>query len=248
MQRFAEKEEKLFPAALKYLQLDHVYGIESPLRRRRKVLFQHFRKTGGTSVVQAMKSITPDGPKMYPCERNGNPWRPATGSFNSTPEIVRYWQFNESDMATFSEHLDNLNVKFISQEWGCLPPEMLQSYCMVTMMREPYDRFKSEFFFKDNFSVATVRGGGALEAEDRKGTASEWQTNTLFWNRDNGTPFKVCVNRNNYYVRTLCGLSEQPDAELTAEHLREANRRLRMSEAIVILSNTFSHALPRRTG
>jgi hypothetical protein len=230
----------------------HGASSAAPQWQRRKVFFLHFRKSGGTSVVHAFRTLLDPQHKltMYPNARNGNPWdhhHHHGDAAAAPPSIVPLWRFDDAALATFADHVDTLGVNFVACEWGMPDPCHLPSYCLITVLRDPFHRFTSEFKFRDKFTQYNA-ATGRYEPEVRDGKASEWQMHSLFWNRDHGEPFAVSINKDNYFVRQLCGLSERPDLTMTDEHLQEAKRRLRHFEAVLVLEQPQSHALLLRTG
>ncbi len=93
-------------------------------------------------------------------------------------------------------------------------------------------------FLEDSSSLVPERRAGEL--------ASAWSRRTLFWHRDGGEPFKVSCNRDNYYVRWLCGLFHDPDAELGETHLERAKQMLSAMQGVMILGEPSSYSLLRR--
>ena len=135
----------------------------------RTLIFIHFRKCGGTSLVRAFKKVARRSSHIhFPCtHRNGNAWE------NNT--LVRYWLDDQPlptkfkslkltdglhDNKTKNEKTEmskmkynycnnmNTNYNFYTWEWGsCFNRFNDQKYESIIMLREPWSRFISEFFY-----------------------------------------------------------------------------------------------------
>ena len=144
-------------------------NIDNIFLKYRTLIFIHFRKCGGTSLVRAFKKVARRSSHIhFPCtHRNGNAWE------NNT--LVRYWLDDQPlptkfkslkltdalhDNKTKNEKTEmskmkynycnnmNTNYNFYTWEWGsCFNRFNDQKYETIIMLREPWSRFISEFFY-----------------------------------------------------------------------------------------------------
>jgi len=214
---------------------------EVSLADNANVMFLHFRKVAGTSIVHALQKSCLGFPEFH---RNGQPWTSPRDDDQSM--LIRTFDFTEEETADWMSDNSSKGVDCMVCEWDVPNNMMESSFEMFTCMRDPYSRFKSEFYFHDNFHVNRGPIEGFVHECRAEVMASQWVQEELYWNRDQGTPFKVSINKPNFYCRILCGLGRQPDVEITQVHFETAKTLLQRFVGIIILGIPESYNLLRR--
>jgi len=226
---------------------------------KKMTVFVHMRKCGGTSIVHALRAG--DKVKFPALHRNGNAWVPEEGQ-QAVFRAVRYWNFDKAETTKWLNSLVQEGANGFACEWG-VPAALFDVGCQIetpidffTCLRDPYRRFISEFEFHDAFytEVPNLTAPGSdlsplLAREQRDSVkASDWVQRTLYWKRDRCIPFLVSINKPNYFVRMLCGLSDSPDAVLDESHLAQAKSMLDLFSDVIILEDNSTHAVIRKYG
>ena len=177
--------------------------------------------------------------------------------------------------STSSALTTTTKYNFHTWEWGGFSKQFkhcqtLSNCEMLIMLREPWSRFLSEFFFypdedKARFYFSTG-STGTQNASSSNASASvpsllpltkevmsnmpftTWTALHLYWSRDTGIPFRVSINKPNYYVRMLNGLSNSPNVLLNVTHLNEAKRILCLIGNVMVLEDPSTYELLRKYG
>lgn len=204
------------------------------------VIFIHFHKAGGTSMVGKFRQTH----TVFKTSRNGNPWikDPKTGN----EFLHAYWLYPPTEFQHFiSQARNQEKVNFMASEWNFLHQNISKKHLqsvqvdLIATFRDPYDRFVSNLFFSSS---------GRKHIDD----PWKWTQEDRFWKKRGGygifvddifqqmgTGFPTNTNKPNYYVAFLNGLAQEPGynfSDMTREHhLEVAKERLQMFEAIIIL-------------
>ena len=75
-----------------------------------------------------------------------------------------------------------------------------------------------------------------------------WTNLTLWWSRDEGVPFLVSLNKSNYYVRMLNGLSSCNYTVLNVHHLNVAKSILTQMNHVMVLEDPSTFEILRKYG
>ena len=75
-----------------------------------------------------------------------------------------------------------------------------------------------------------------------------WTNLTLWWSRDEGVPFLVSINKPNYYVRMLNGLSSCNYTVLNVHHLNVAKSILTQMNHVMVLEDPSTFEILRKYG
>ena len=75
-----------------------------------------------------------------------------------------------------------------------------------------------------------------------------WTNLTLWWSRDEGVPFLVSINKSNYYVRMLNGLSSCNYTVLNVHHLNVAKSILTQMNHVMVLEDPSTFEILRKYG
>lgn len=128
-------------------------------------------------------------------------------------------------------------------------PDVLEEYEVFTCMRIPFRRIEAEFC-REQSHLYTYENGEYVPSPKPGQTCSSWMKETLYWKSDDSSEvFKVSVNKPNYHVRFLCGLSADPLTDVSEDHrgyLEKARRRLSKFVGIIILNDVETYSLLRR--
>ncbi len=106
----------------------------------RLIWFQHFHKAAGTSIIEIARA---NGETFYPNHLNGNP-------LDKDGDEIKLWEYSKDDLIAFIDQCQAMGVTLVSTEWGLPNIEVLSNdkrVVIITCLREPLARFKSNFLF-----------------------------------------------------------------------------------------------------
>jgi len=238
------------------------------VEEQRIVLFVHFHKAGGTSMVHKFRE---GGYQFWNRENNGNPFgKPGRhlprgrdsfdcnkNAHSSNGAALKFWRYSRSQFEAFLEdarsqakwpycHLESNRpnerakggAEFIAAEWNFFTPDHFfeKDYLrkeakidLITMLRDPYDRFLSNFNFKLDNSGAfepdifnplewahldLIRKKGKVTAFRKPvGISTTVQSPSYQYGEQvpHESYFSVNYNKPNYYTAFLNGLTENTD-------------------------------------
>ena len=190
------------------------------------ILFLHFHKAGGTSVVDMFDNYNKHIPNA-----NGNP------RYNG--DVIDFWNYKKKLFNIFKKYLINKKVNFIALEWNFFKFYNKINYDnleLITCIREPYERYISNlnFFFNTN----------QMELTDSK----IFNKFCIIYNHSDNLRFKVNYNKYNYYVKMLNGFGDNWDIKVNRDHLEIAKNNLKKFNIIIILENKKSFKLLKKYG
>ena len=240
------------------------------LDNNREVVFCRFSKSAGSALVKALGSsslvLSPQfAMDMRPKSRRnwllqsleeaaekaeGSPIVSLKADLQAVEE--RLWR--KRDKKAWTEYVEAESAKGINTfqlEWAV--PEffddILAEYEVFTCMRTPFRRIEAEFC-REQAHLYTYENGEYVPSPKPGQTCSSWIKETLYWKSDDSSEvFKVSVNKPNYHVRFLCGLSADPLTDVSNDHrgyLEKARRRLSKFTGIIILNDVDTYSLLRR--
>lgn len=202
------------------------------------ILFVHFHKAAGTSVVKAfLKEYNP----WWVSHHNGNPWSYSKGK----EYIVEFWKYGNEEFERFLQEGRNNKTEFIATEWNFFEKfndDYIKDVSLITCIRDPYDRFVSNLFF-NQFEPEYIEDPSLWVAQN----FTKQLGRMIDGHYKIDTPLPVYYNKPNYYVAFMNGIADRTyDYHLNQTHLEIAKERLALFEAIFILERpeTF-HALQK---
>lgn len=172
-------------------------------RAYRLIWFQHFHKAAGTTVIEHARRA---GERFHERNLNGNP-------LGIDGKTLPLWNFGPQELCKFVESCRNEGVTFIATEWGLPDLDVLRTLAgvvLITLVRDPYERFVSNFIFD-------YRHGYTSHARIRAYVGS-----------------KGAFSNFNYYCRMLCRKHELHD-RLAEADLALAARRLGQFDHVALL-------------
>jgi hypothetical protein len=205
---------------------------------QRIVFFVHFHKAGGTSMVHKFRE---GGYQFWNREENGNPFGSGKGINGATGAALKFWRYSRSQFEAFLEDARSQGkggAEFIAAEWNFFTSDHFfeKDYFrkeakidLITVLRDPYDRFLSNFNFKlDNFDAFNPRISNPLEWAHldlirrkgkfkpfRKPVGKSTTVDSPSYQYGEQVPhdsyFSVNYNKPNYYTAFLNGLTENTD-------------------------------------
>ena len=113
------------------------------------ILFLHFTKAGGSSIVSAAKKLQ----NLYLPNNNGNPHD------RITEQRIPFWTFSDEHFMAFLSYCRDHGTTFIAteNEWFHSPSVFNEEFKLryrielVTQIKNPFDRFISNYFFSAQF-------------------------------------------------------------------------------------------------
>lgn len=175
----------------------------------RLVWFHHFPKSAGSTVVEIARR---NSERFWMPSRNGNPSR-ANG------QEIPIWKFSDNELKEFVDLCATRGVSFVATEGRVPLVSVLASdpkVTLITLLRCPYDRFLSNFFFD-------VYQGYAVPHD-----IHTYATHHSSW-----------IKGDNYYVRLLSG-NVDAEKRVTREDLCKATEMLRGMMVFVLEENGLS--------
>lgn len=106
----------------------------------RLVWFQHFHKAAGSSIVALAQA---NGERCYHSHKNGNP-------VGADGTLLKLWDYTNEELVNFVNTCEQDGITFIATEWGLPNLSVLAGnprVTLITCMRNPIDRFVSNFYF-----------------------------------------------------------------------------------------------------
>lgn len=215
---------------------------ESP----KAVLFLHFHKAGGTSIVSASKLSGLSQPKYA---RNGNAFEKTA---NGSLAIVRPSTMEHSELRLWLQSELTDGTRFLSMEWNFFPSPVRDvipsSFSLVTCLREPWSRFLSTF----NWDFVRNNRHKKVSGPDLESFAHQ----NVYWDdlhvkrRDKRLRqhFLTSQNKNNYYTLMLNGLANTENVKLERMHLDFAKEQIRCFDVIVVLERKATFAALESVG
>jgi len=151
----------------------------------RLIWFQHLHRVAGASISRLAIA---NRELLYPKHSNGNP-------LNADGKLIRLWEMDAAELSSFVDHCEQEDITFVATEWRAPDFTILASdsrVILITCIRDPLDRFLSEFYY------SLYRGHGdtrSFEAfVNSKQTFSTF-TNSMF----------------NYYCRIFSRYNDNPE-------------------------------------
>lgn len=183
------------------------------------IIFLHFHKAGGTSIVRAARR----GQNLYIPNVNGNPHEPITKTSGNAHRIP-FWTFSKQKLIEFLTYCRDHDTTFIAteNEWFQSPSAFDEDFKfryrleLVTQIRNPFDRFISNYFFIKDFNpfrqmqVPFVQRLEMYHSLERAHHFTDW----------------------NMYVRVL---SSQFDRNVTEKDLETAKRELDKFDLVTVM-------------
>ena len=203
------------------------------------ILFVHFHKCGGTSIVNILKT---NGLQGYPINSNGNPK-------NEQRAIIKYWNYDKNQLKKFVSDALHHNTKFIALEWNYFSKytanyeggeqslDLKNLFNQIICFREPRQRYLS-ILRHDEYKHNIIN-------------YYEFKKINLIWTRkDTNQKFNINYNKDNYYVALLNGYGESHgEITMNESHLIFAkNILLKHFKAILILEKPESFKLLEQFG
>jgi hypothetical protein len=203
------------------------------------ILFVHFHKCGGSSIVNILKTNYLQG---YPINSNGNPK-------NEQRELIKYWNYDKNQLEKFVRDALSHNTKFIALEWNYFSKYtanykdsdqnlgLNNLFNQIICFREPRRRYIS-ILKHDEYKHNVI-------------DYHEFKTINLIWTRkDTNQRFNINYNKDNYYVALLNGYGESHgEITMNESHLIVAKSiLLKHFKAILILENPESFKLLEQFG
>lgn len=179
------------------------------------IIFLHFHKCGGTSIVQSFSKRY----KLYSTHKNGNPWNRKENT------LVPFWTYGSNRLFRWCQRLEGRKVEFVALEWGFFSGFLGLNYIRCARyfacLRDPLKRLVSNYIFN----------GG----DQKFGSIEEYQEKDFTWKSG---PLSIATNYNkpNYYVKVLNSL-EDPNVFVTLGHFENARQILCSFEVIIILDH-----------
>jgi len=216
-----------------------VFGdVADSTTRRVPLVFLHFSKTGGTSVVGAMES---GGRMTWPFSSQAKPFDSQTGGF------LPIWTYSADQWRAFWRRSWRHGVDLVELEWDFFADFREKSAAVpsdwVTVLRDPYARFVSSFWFFrrsfGNFDHSTQDGWEYMATTPGSHVPQQYRLPGI---RTVLSSFPVSHNEPNYYVKVLNGLGTTWGAEVGPVHLEHAKAVLRSFTTVAILEDRASMA------
>ncbi len=149
-------------------------------KKYRLIWFQHFHKAAGTSIVDLAEA---NNERLWLNHQNGNP-------IDSRGNQIELWKYSEDELRRFINLCEKESITFIATEWGLPCLRVLSEdhrVKLITCLRDPLDRFVSNFYFDLYYGFTLAR-----KLEDY--VATRGRSFTMF----------------NYYCRVLSGHNNSP--------------------------------------
>ena len=204
---------------------------------RRLILFMHFHKCGGSSIVNIFKRNNLQG---YPINSNGNPK-------HEDRSLIEFWRFDKNKLSNFASNALKLDTRFIALEWNYFVSHFVTDgfflndlFKQVICFREPLKRY-----------ISVLKHD---EYQHKIYNYEQFKHIDLMWKRkDTDKTFFINYNKDNYYVAMLNGLGDRKQsgerASIRQEHLDKAKLILRrFFDAILILEDKQSFILLEKYG
>lgn len=193
------------------------------------ILFQHFHKAGGSSIVAMLKRADLC---FHTSNLNGNPWT------EGKERLIPFWAFGGAELTDWLADIEARGVEVICSEWaffGLATRGVWSALTLVTCLRDPMERMISGY----------CSSGG----DDRwKGIERWYDQATLRRKLAPGEKMVVTHNHRNHYVRLLSGRSDTIEGELIEKDLEAAQETLAMFDSVLILELAPSFRLLERYG
>ena len=216
----------------------------SGTKNKPTLVYLHFHKAGGTSVVQSLlqnhiyKAWNPilEGQWCGTCEpNNGMPYE----SFDT---IFPIWEYNASEWETFLRTGRARNVSLIALEWDFFH-NFSAIYAAdkyiewVTVLRDPYERFVSEYHWE------------ITRSQSHPIIYEDFVSKHMHASHPKNLP--VNHNQANYYVKMLNGMGNVWDLNVTEAHFNQACMVLQRFTKVVplqadALRKAFDIDIPKR--
>ena len=214
------------------------------------IIFLHFHKAGGTSIVDSARSVT----NMMEGEWNGNPhWTTTEQKMfagDAKDQRVPYWTWNAPQLTEWILRIKQAqNVSFIAMEnafWTY--PNVIQDIRnmhnfsfdieMITQFRNPFKRFVSDFFFE--IKEKTYKEPSLLKRKNIK------ERLLAFHNGRMKTHFPS-LQAWNMYIRIMTGKYDN-NGNMNESDLEIAKERLKMYDVVTILELPETHVLMYKYG
>jgi len=141
------------------------------------IWFHHLHKCAGTLVVKCAESA---GLRFWPESHNGNPHR--------NGQLIPLHDYTARQLQEFVETCLREGVEFIATEFGSPDFDVLASHpavTTITIMREPYARFRSNYLFAVNCGYTTCRSMKAFSESSSMTAVANFYVRTF--SRTGGT-------------------------------------------------------------
>ena len=179
------------------------------------IIFLHFHKAGGTSIISAARRRQ----NLYFPNNNGNPYDCIT------KQRIPFWTFSDQKLIAFLSFCRDHETTFIATEndWFHSPSAFDEEFKLrnrielVTQIRNPFDRFISNYFFSHQDSRPSTQ------------TQVPFVQRLMLYHLRKTTHH---FTERNMYVRVL---SKQFDHNVTAKDLEIAKRELDKFDLVTVL-------------
>ena len=188
--------------------------------RTNKILYIHFHKCGGTSIINKIKNRY----KVYnPSDSNGNPLD------KESMKQINFSLFDTIDLYEFllSNEFDFFCLEFSFLNNDVIIPANLKIY---TILRNSYNRLLSNYFH----DTCLDRKESAVNRGYKINNLDNFQKININYKN---TPINL-FNKNNYYIKFLNGFTS--DATITKKHYEQALLRIKNFSYVAILENKNS--------
>jgi hypothetical protein len=108
------------------------------MTRDRLIVFVHFHKAGGTTIVNAARANEETMPRYH---QNANP-------YTADGKPIRFWEFSDIGLFRYLDNEIEQGTTFLACEWGIPDLRVLANHpkvVIVTLLREPISRILSNF-------------------------------------------------------------------------------------------------------
>ncbi|MFL9992600.1 hypothetical protein PQR34_15430 [Paraburkholderia sediminicola] len=176
------------------------------------ILFFHFHKAAGTTVIDAARSM---GLRLPASHQNGHPLED-----DGSPVVLA--GKSRADVHAYFARIKSQGVQFMALEWDLPQFEYLvdiEDLKMCTVLRDPFKRAVSNF---------------------KMDSSNDWLYGRVF-DFEDYFDSSVQHRSNNYYVRSICGLYGR-DAEIGPKHIAYCKKFMEaMDVACCLETNDLRH-------
>ena len=195
---------------------------------KKKILFMHFHKSFGSSVVNTFKHKF----KLHDMNMNGNPW----------VENSHVILFNEMNNNELTNWYNSINCDLVCLEWNFFTNfNQLHSklFNFITILRDPYDRFIS------TYKLYLARKGN--EKDNIWEFSSKKFDNFYIQGKmqkcKNQKKFPIIINEFNYYTKMINGLGNTHNSQINEYHYQNAIKILKTFDVktdVAIKNNDYN--------
>ena len=198
--KYAHDEETIL-----YLIWKDNKNLFCDIKNNKKILFMHFHKSYGTSLISTFKLKF----KLYEKNMNGNPWV-------ENSHVILFNEMNNNELINW---YNSINCDLVCLEWNFFTNfNSLHSklFNFITILRDPYDRFISAY------KIYHSRNNNVNIWEFCSKKLNNFYILGKMQKCVNQKSYPIIINEFNYYTKMINGLGNTHNAKINQDHYQNA--------------------------